>query len=66
MGFVGNVGDTSSIEKHDIKELSNEEFLKIEVEANQFAASFLLPKNAFFEDLVNPTNLDAYLQLKKK
>ena len=50
----------------NIKELSNEEFKKIEVEANQFAASFLLPKNAFFADLVNPTSIDAYLELKKK
>lgn len=50
----------------NIKELSNEEFKKIEIEANQFAASFLLPKNVFFADLVNPTNLDAYLELKKK
>lgn len=50
----------------NIKELSNEEFKELEVEANQFAASFLLPKNNFFADLVNPTNLEAYLQLKKK
>lgn len=50
----------------NIKELSNEEFKKIEIEANQFAASFLLPKNAFFADLVNPTSLEAYLELKKK
>ncbi len=50
----------------NIRELSNEEFKKIESEANQFAASFLLPKNAFFADLVNPTNLEAYLELKKK
>jgi Zn-dependent peptidase ImmA (M78 family)/DNA-binding XRE family transcriptional regulator len=50
----------------NIKELSNEEFKKIEIEANQFAASFLLPKNAFFADLVNPTSLDSYLELKKK
>jgi Zn-dependent peptidase ImmA (M78 family) len=50
----------------NIKELSNEEFKELEVEANHFAASFLLPKNDFFADLVNPTNLEAYLQLKKK
>ncbi|MBU3188216.1 XRE family transcriptional regulator [Clostridium bowmanii] len=50
----------------NIKELSKEEFKKMEVEANQFATSFLLPKNNFFADLVNPTNLEAYLNLKKK
>lgn len=50
----------------NIKDLSNEEFKKIESEANQFAASFLMPKNAFFADLINATNLDAYLLLKKK
>jgi len=50
----------------NIKELSKEEFKKMEVEANQFAASFLLPKNGFFADLVDPTNLEAYLKLKKK
>ena len=50
----------------NIKDLSNAEFKQLEVEANLFAASFLLPKNAFFADLVNPTNLEAYLQLKKK
>jgi len=27
---------------------------------------FLLPKNGFFADLVDPTNLEAYLKLKKK
>jgi len=50
----------------NIKELSNEEFKELEVEANNFALSFLLPKNIFFADLVNPTNIEAYLQLKRK
>lgn len=50
----------------NIKELSNEEFKELEVEANNFAVSFLLPKNEFFADLVSPTNIEAYLQLKKK
>ena len=50
----------------NIKELSNEEFKELEVEANNFAVSFLLPKNDFFADLVNPTNIEAYLQLKEK
>ncbi|CDI50105.1 helix-turn-helix domain-containing protein [Clostridium tetani] len=50
----------------NVKELSTEEFKLIENEANQFAASFLMPRNAFFGDLVNPTNLDSYVLLKKK
>jgi Zn-dependent peptidase ImmA (M78 family)/DNA-binding XRE family transcriptional regulator len=50
----------------NIKDLSNQEFKELEVEANHFAAAFLLPKNDFFADLVNPTKLEAYLQLKKK
>ncbi|SFM05238.1 helix-turn-helix domain-containing protein [Halanaerobium salsuginis] len=50
----------------NIKDLSKEEFKKIEKEANQFAAAFLLPRNAFYADLINPTNLDSYLKLKKK
>ncbi|NLZ34710.1 MAG: ImmA/IrrE family metallo-endopeptidase [Clostridiales bacterium] len=50
----------------DIKYLSKEEFKKVENEANMFAAAFLLPKNAFYSDLVDPTNLDSYVKLKKK
>lgn len=50
----------------NIKELSKEEFKKMENEANQFAAAFLMPKNRFFAELINPTSLDTYLQLKKK
>lgn len=50
----------------NVKDLSKEEFKKMEGEANQFAASFLLPRNAFFADLINPTKLDSYLILKKK
>lgn len=50
----------------NIKDLSPEEFKKMENEANQFAAAFLLPKNRFFAELLNPTSLDTYLQLKKK
>lgn len=50
----------------NIKDLSPEEFKKMEIEANQFAASFLMPKNAFYFNLANPTNLDSYVALKKK
>lgn len=56
------------LHKHliNVKDLSNEEFKRIEFEANHFAASFLMPKNSFFADLDTPTNLDSYLELKKK
>lgn len=50
----------------NVKELSSEEFKKVESEANQFAASFLLPKDSFYMDLANPTDLNSYLNLKKK
>ncbi|MFW6015932.1 MAG: helix-turn-helix domain-containing protein [bacterium] len=50
----------------NIKDLSKEEFKKIESEANQFAASFLLPRNSFYSDLITPNKLKSYLELKKK
>lgn len=50
----------------NVADLSKDEFKKMESEANQFAASFLLPRNAFYSDLDNPTKLDSYLKLKKK
>ncbi|MBJ6360920.1 helix-turn-helix domain-containing protein [Paenibacillus sp. GCM10012307] len=51
---------------HDIESLSREEFRQVENEANQFAASFLLPKDAFIRDLIYPNKLDYYVELKKK
>lgn len=51
----------------DIEELSKEEFKKREKEANEFAASFLLPKETFMKDAESgPHNLAYYKQLKKK
>ena len=49
-----------------VKDLSKEEDKEMEKEANSFAASFLLPKNTFYNDLKDPTNLDSYIGLKKK
>lgn len=49
-----------------VEEFSNDEFKKIEKEANQFAASFLLPEESFYRDLYNPTKLNTYIELKKK
>lgn len=49
-----------------IEELSKEEFRNMETEANQFAAAFLLPKNAFYEDLKQPNKLMSYIPLKEK
>lgn len=50
----------------NIDELTNEQFRNMENEANQFAAAFLLPRNAFYEDLVKPNDLNSYIPLKKK
>lgn len=50
----------------DVKELEKDEFKSMENEANQFAAAFLLPRDAFFLDLVEPTKLNSYVELKKK
>lgn len=50
----------------DIGNLSREEFRDIEKEADAFAAEFLLPKDSFKKDLIYPTNLKFYEELKKK
>lgn len=47
--------------------LSNEEQREIENQAHEFASAFLLPRKTFSRDIsVYPTNLDYYIQLKKK
>lgn len=53
-------------ENNDIEEISKDEFRKMEEEANQFAAAFLLPKESFIKDLLYEKNLDFYVELKKK
>lgn len=51
----------------DISTLTNEQEKQIEMEANQFASAFLLPKDSFGRDAsIMPTNLKHYLFLKKK
>lgn len=40
--------------------------IKIEKQANKFASSFLLPRNSFKKDLVNPLNYELYVTLKLK
>jgi len=50
----------------DTEEIDKDEYKKMEQEANQFAASFLLPREAFLLDLVYPNKLDFYIELKKK
>jgi len=47
-------------------ELEKEAKKRIEDEANLFAASFLLPRNAFIQDLRDPHDLDFYIYLKRK
>ena len=51
----------------DIEDLSKEEFKAREQQANDFAASFLLPEEAFRRDVtVNPLSLVYYKHLKRK
>lgn len=52
----------------DIEELSKEEFKAREQQANDFAAAFLLPPDAFKKDLLagEPYSLAYYKQLKRK
>lgn len=49
-----------------VEELSAEEFSTMEKEANQFASAFLLPKDSFLADLYYPTDLEYYVEMKKK
>ena len=50
----------------DDKTPADIEYRGNENDANQFAAAFLLPKEAFLKDLDNPTSLKSYLHLKLK
>lgn len=51
----------------DLDEIDREEFRNRENEANAFAASFLLPADAFSADvLVYPNRLGHYIELKQK
>lgn len=50
----------------NLEDLSKDEYKEMERQADQFAASFLLPKNAFLKDLVYPKTLEFYVELKKK
>lgn len=61
---LGHIILHRNIEK--LEEYTDEERKELEEEANNFAAAFLLPKNAFFNDLKNPTGLEEYKELKRK
>lgn len=50
----------------NIEDLTDEESKELEKEANNFAASFLLPKEAFLKDLKFPKALEHYKELKIK
>lgn len=50
----------------DVENLSREEFRSMEREADKFAAELLLPSESFRKDLIYPTNLKFYEELKKK
>lgn len=51
----------------DIEALSREEFKERENQAHEFASAFLLPKDSFKKEVsLYPTDLEYYVQLKKK
>lgn len=51
----------------DPQSLEKDEYKEMEDEANEFAACFMLPKEAFSRDVsLEPLNLDYYVHLKKK
>lgn len=51
----------------NMDELSKDEQREIEAEAHEFASAFLLPKKTFSRDMqLYSTNLDYYIELKKK
>lgn len=51
----------------DLEELPREDFKKQEKQANNFAAAFLLPKEAFLKDVsLYPKDLKYYIELKRK
>lgn len=51
----------------EIDNMTREEVRQIEAEAHEFASAFLLPKIAFSKEvMLYPTNLDYYVELKKK
>lgn len=51
----------------DLEELPREDFKKQEKQANNFAAAFLLPKEAFLKDVsLYPKDLKYYVELKRK
>lgn len=61
---LGHIILHSEIE--NLNELPPNELKRLEDEADQFAAAFLMPKNAFYADLKNADNLMSYIELKKK
>ncbi len=51
----------------DMAKVDKEQIREIENEAQEFAAAFLLPKEAYTQDIVlHPLDLDYYVHLKKK
>lgn len=51
----------------DLSEVDKDHFREIEREANEFAAAFLLPKDAFAKDIIDHSvDLENYLYLKRK
>lgn len=61
---LGHIMLHSNIENLD--ELSAEQLKELENEANLFASAFLMPKNAFYNDLSSASDLRSYIELKRK
>lgn len=61
---LGHIILHSDIE--NLAEFSADEIKRLEDEADQFAAAFLMPKNAFYADLENAVDIMSYIELKKK
>ena len=61
---LGHIILHSNIE--NLEELSLEQQKELETEANQFASAFLMPKNAFYNDLIKANDLRTYVELKKE
>lgn len=61
---LGHIILHSNIE--NLEELSLEQQKELETEANQFASAFLMPQNAFYNDLIKANDLRTYVELKKE
>lgn len=50
----------------NIDEMEKDQINDLEKQANAFASAFLMPRQSFYNELREPTNINRYLPLKKK